>query len=166
MPKPRGASRGAPTSVMLPSRPQQIDVSVDVVLSGDSVENEVETAGMLLHLVRIPRDDDLVGSEAKRVFLLVGRSREDNNVGAERMGKLHAHVAESAESDHANFLALGDTPVAHGRVGCDSGAEQRSGSGEVEVRGDAKNKPLVDDDAIGVAAVGDASKVLVRRSCR
>jgi hypothetical protein len=30
------------------------------------------------------------------------------------MRKLHAHVAQSAETDHANFLALGDTLVAHG----------------------------------------------------
>ena len=50
---------------------QQIDVSVDVVIGSDSVEDEVEAAGVLLHLVRIARDDDLVCSEAKCVFLLV-----------------------------------------------------------------------------------------------
>ena len=32
-----------------------------------------------------------------------------------------------------------------------------------EVRGDAQDEPLVDDDAVGVAAVGDASEMLVRR---
>ncbi len=140
---------------------QQIDVGVDVVIGGDSVENEVEAAGVLLHLVGIPREDDLVRSEAERVFLLVRRSREDNNVGSERMGKLHAHVAQSAETDHANFLALGDAPVAHRRVRRDSGAKQRSGSGEVEVRGNAQDESLVDDDAVGVAAIGDASQMLV-----
>ena len=77
------------------------------------------------------------------------------------MCKLHAHVAQSAETDHADFLALGDAPVAHGRVGCDSGAEQRSGSGEVEIRGNAEDESLVNDDAVGVAAIGDASQMLV-----
>ena len=107
------------------------------------------------------RDDDFVGAEPQRVVLLVGRSGEDHDVRAERVGKLHAHVAQSAETDHANFLALGDAPVAHRRVGCDSGAKQRSGSGKIEVGRDAQDKSLVDDDAVGVAAVGDAAEVLV-----
>ena len=42
---------------------------------------------------------------------------------------------------------------------------QSSGAaaGEIEVGGDAQNEVLVDDDAVGVAAIGDASEVLVRR---
>src|SRR5437879_11798421 len=77
------------------------------------------------------------------------------------MCKLHTHVTQSAETDHANLLALADAPVAHGRVCCDSGAKQRSGSGEVQVRGDAQDEPLVDDNALGVATVGDASQMLI-----
>jgi len=84
-------------------------------------------------------------------------------VGSERVGKLHAHVAESTETDNADFLALGDIPVAQRRVCGDSGAKQRSGSGKVEVRGNAEDKALVNDDAIGVAAIGDTSQVLVRK---
>ena len=80
---------------------------------------------------------------------------------AERVGELHAHVAQSAEADDADLLALGDAPVAHRRVGGDPGAEQRRGSGEVEVGGNAQDEALVDDDAVGVAAVGDAAEVLV-----
>src|SRR5574337_1098529 len=78
------------------------------------------------------------------------------------MNKLHAHVAQSAETDHANFLAPGDAPAAHGRVGCDPSAEERRGSGEIEVGGDAQDEAFVDDDAVGVATIGDASEVLVR----
>ena len=111
---------------------------------------------------RIAREDDFVGAQAERVLLLAGRSGEDHNVGSERVSELHAHVAQSAETDHADFLALGDAPVAHGRVGGDSGAEQRRGSGEIEIRRDAQDEALVDDDAVGVSAVGDASQVLVR----
>ena len=76
--------------------------------------------------------------------------------------ELHAHVAQPAEPDHADLLALGDAPVTHRRVGRDSGAEQRRGPGEIEVGGDAQNEALIDDDAVGVAAVGDAAQVLVR----
>src|ERR1017187_2187049 len=39
---------------------------------------------------------------------------------------------------------------------------QRSGAGEIEVGGDAQNEVFIDDDAIGVATIGDASEVLVR----
>ena len=92
---------------------------------------------------------------------LLGRGREDDDVRSERVRELHAHVAESAETDDADFLALGDAPVAHRRVGGDSGAEQRRGSGEVEVGRNAQDESLVDDDAVGVAAVGDASEMLV-----
>ncbi len=71
-------------------------------------------------------------------------------------------MAQPAETDDADLLALGNAPVAHGRVGRDSGAEKRRGSGEIEVGGNAQDKALIDDDAVGVAAVGDASEVLVR----
>ena len=141
---------------------EQVDVGVDVVLGGDGVEDEVEAAGVLLHLVGVAGDDDLVGAEAERVLLLAGRGGEDDDVGAERVGELHAHVAQPAETDDADLLALGDAPVAQGRVGRDPGAEQRRGPGEIEVGGNAQDEVLVDDDAVGVAAVGDAAEVLVR----
>jgi hypothetical protein len=71
-------------------------------------------------------------------------------------------VAQAAETDHANFLALCDAPVAHRRVCRDPGAEERRDPGEIEVGGDAQNEVFIDDDAIGVATIGDASEVLVR----
>ena len=49
---------------------EQVDVGVDVVIGGDGVEDEVEAAGVLLHLVGVAGDDDFVGTEAERVFLL------------------------------------------------------------------------------------------------
>src|SRR5689334_10187865 len=87
---------------------------------------------------------------------------EDDNVGSERTSQLHTHVAQSAESYDANFLALGDAPMAHWRVRCDPGAEERRGSGGIELGRDAQDKAFVHNDAIGVATIGDASEVLVR----
>jgi hypothetical protein len=77
------------------------------------------------------------------------------------MGNLNAHMTKYTETDHANLFALVDAPVAHGRVSRDSSAKQRSGSGAVKVRGDAQDEPLVDHDAVRVAAAGDASQMLV-----
>src|SRR5438034_257256 len=88
---------------------------------------------------------------------------QDDDVRSKRMTKLHSHVAEPAEADHANFLALGDAPMMHRRVGRDPGAEQRRGSSEIEVGWEAQNEVFIDDDAFGVTAVGHASEVLVRR---
>ena len=85
---------------------EQVDVGVDVVLGGDAVEDEVEAAGVLLHLVGVARDDDLVRAEPQRVLLLARRSGEDDGVRAERVGELHAHVAQPAEADDADLLAL------------------------------------------------------------
>jgi hypothetical protein len=140
---------------------EEVDVGVDVVFGGDGVEDEIETAGVLRHLIRVTGDDDLIGSEAKGVVPLAGRSGEHHNMRSESVGELDAHVAESTETDHPDLLALGYTPVPHGRVGGDSGAEERSGSSKIEVRRNAEHEALVDDDAVGVAAVRDAPGVLV-----
>src|ERR1039458_2693683 len=78
------------------------------------------------------------------------------------MCKLRAHVTQPAETDHANLLAFGDAPVAHGRICCDASAEERCGPGEIEVGGDSQNEVFIDEDAMEVAGVGEASKVLVR----
>src|SRR5437762_1589660 len=88
---------------------------------------------------------------------------QDNDVSSERMSKFHGHVTQSTKTDHANFFALGHAPVMHRRVGRDPGAEQRRGSGEIEVGWKTQNEMFIDDDAFGVAAVGHASEVLVRR---
>ena len=70
-------------------------------------------------------------------------------------------MAQSAKTDHADFLALCDAPVAHGRVRRDSRAQERRGPGEIEIGRDAQHEMLVHDDAVGIAAVGDPSEMLV-----
>ena len=76
------------------------------MIGGDGVEDEIEAAGVLLHLVGIAGDDDFVRAEAERVLLLAGRGGEDDDVGSERVSKLHGHVAQPAETHHAHFLAF------------------------------------------------------------
>jgi hypothetical protein len=130
-PKEESASGfgGAPTSVRFPSRRSRLRYWLMSCSAGDGVEDEVEAAGVLLHLVGVAGDDDLVRAEAERVFLLAGRSGEDDDVSSERMGKLRTHVAQPAETDHAHFLTRRDAPVTHGRIRGDPGTEQRCDSG-------------------------------------
>src|SRR5271166_5809565 len=72
-------------------------------------------------------------------------------------------MAEPTQTDYANLLALGNSPTTHGRVGCNACAEERCDPGQIELRWDSQDKALVDDDAIGVATVGYASEMFVRR---
>ena len=66
---------------------EQVEVGVDVVVGGDGVEDEVEAAGVLLHLIGVAGDDDLVGTQAERVLRFVGRGGEDNDVRSERIAR-------------------------------------------------------------------------------
>src|SRR6266403_4117913 len=88
---------------------------------------------------------------------------QNDDVRSERVSKFYRHVAKSTETDHTNFLALGDAPMMHRRVGRDPGAEQRRCRGKIEVGWKTQNEMFIDNDAFGVAAVGHASEVLVRR---
>ena len=101
------------------------------MICGDRVDNEIKTAGVLLHLILIAGENCFVGAEAERVVLFVRRRGEYNNVSSERMSKLHGHMTQTAKPDYANFLAFADAPVAHGRVRGDPRAKQRSGAREI-----------------------------------
>src|SRR5262245_34233061 len=103
------------------------------MLSGNGVEDKVETADMLAHLLHIVGNNNLVGAKAKSIILLVRRSGKDNDVGSKGMSKLHCHVAQSAKTNNADLFALRNPPAAHGRVCCDPCAEERRGSGGIEV---------------------------------
>src|SRR6266496_454507 len=59
------------------------------------------------------------------------------------MSKLHGHVAQSAKTDYANFLALGDAPMMHGRVCRDPSTEKWRGSGKIKIGGDAQDEVFV-----------------------
>src|SRR6266853_786766 len=77
------------------------DVRVDVVIGGNGVDDEIETAVVLFHLIGVARNDSFVGAEPERVFLLVRRRGEYDDMCSERVSKFYRHVAESAETNHA-----------------------------------------------------------------
>ena len=102
---------------------EQRQVGVEVVLSGNAVEDEVERARVLRHRCGVGRDHDLVRAQAQAIGDLGRRSREEHDVGTESTGELNAHVAEAAESNDADLLSRADLPMTQWGEGRDAGAE-------------------------------------------
>src|SRR5262249_43133593 len=140
-----------------------IDIGVDIVIGGNGVDDEIKTPRVFLHFFGVAGNNGFVGAEAERVLFLMRRGSEDNDVGSERVSKFYSHVAKTAQTNHADFLAFADAPVAHRRVRCDSSAKKRRSSSEFEIGRDAQNEAFIDYDAFGVTTVRKTSEVLVRR---
>jgi hypothetical protein len=145
---------------------QEREVRVQVMVRRRGVENEIEAAGVLPHLVRVLGRDHLVRTEALGIRRLVGRRREENGVRAERVRKFQAHVSESAQTHDADLLPFPDLPVAQRRVRRDARAQKRRHARGIERPRHAQHEALVDDDAVGVAAGGHTAGDLVGRVVR
>ena len=81
---------------------------------GHCVKNEIEAANVLLHLGFVPGDNNFVGSETNGVIRLVWGCGEKHYVGAERLGKFHSHVAQTAKTNDSHLLPFIDIPVPQG----------------------------------------------------
>lgn len=133
---------------------QEIQIRRDVVIGGDAIENEVERTGMLGHSRRVVRNYHFIGTQSLGVFDFRGGCGENDGMGAEGVGKFHSHVAEATKADDADFLPLPDLPMPQGRVGGDTGTEQRSGTGKIEIGWHTKHESFVDNDTVRISAVG------------
>ena len=80
-------------------------------------------------------------------------------MSAEGVREFHAHVPQPAKRDDANRLTGPHLPVTQRRIRRDASAEKRGDGGQVQLVGDAQRERFVDDDTLGVAAVGDAAAV-------
>src|SRR6185295_4905499 len=124
--------------------------------------DEIEGAGVLLHLVRIARNNNFIGAETLRVLFLVRRSREDDDVRSECIRDLHAHMAQSTDTNDSDFLAWSNSPVTHRRIRCDTGAQQRCRARWIEIRRHSQYEMLIDNNTLGITTVRDASEMRVR----
>src|SRR5690606_38721088 len=131
-----------------------INEGIEVVRRGHGVENEIEAVGVRGHFGPVLRDHHLGGSQAERVVLLLRRCGEQHHLGAHGVGDLHRHVAQPAETDHADLLARPDLPLAQRRIGGDAGAEQRRDGGQVVGLTDAQHIFLVHHYGVRRAAEG------------
>ncbi|MNI26794.1 hypothetical protein D3C73_805110 [compost metagenome] len=79
------------------------------------------------------------------------------------MGQLDTHVAQTADSNHAYFLARAGAPVTQRRVGGDARAQQwRDGSQLRLGMADAQHVALMHHDVLRVAAQRPAGCVRCR----
>ena len=140
---------------------QQLQIAVDVVIGRDAVEDEMELADPGLHRLGITGHHHLMGAEPLGVGALALRGGEEDDMGAEGPGELDAHMAEAAEADDADGLAGADLPMAQRRIGRDAGAEQRRRGGQIEIGRHLEREVLVDDDGLGIAAIGHLAGELV-----
>ena len=141
---------------------KHIDVGVDVVMSGDGIQDEVERSGLRPHLFGVAGNDHLVGPQTERILFLAWRGGKDHDVGAEGAGKLDPHVTQSPEADYPHFFPLEIAPPVNGRVGRNPGAEERCDSGRIKVGGDIQDEAFIHDNAFGIAAVGNPPQMFIR----
>src|SRR5262245_31699314 len=116
---------------------------------------------MFLHFIFVSGNDDLTGAQPEAISDFARGRREEHHVRAEGPGKLHAHMAKSAEAHNAYLLTGSYLPVSERRIGSNACAKQRCCRGKIETRRHAKNKCLLHDDARRIAAKGRTSEVLV-----
>ena len=100
-------------------------------------------------------------AESEGILALALRCREDDDVSSERARELDSHVAKSPESNHSNLLSFADAPVFERRPGGYSSAEQRRDAGQIEIGRDSEDEIFIDDNAVGLATIGNAAKMLV-----
>ncbi len=96
------------------------------------------------HCLGVLGNQHIVRAQLSRVLSFFRRGGDHRHMRAHGVSELHAHVAEAAKTDDANFLALPDFPVLERRIGGDAGAEQRRGRRRVEVCRHAQDKALID----------------------
>lgn len=85
---------------MVPSSFQQHEKRVQVVRGCHRVEDEVESASVRGHLVRILRHHNLLRPKPQRVGALARRRGEQHHVRPHG-GDLHTHVAQAAPAPDA-----------------------------------------------------------------
>ena len=117
----------------------------------------MEGAGEFLERLRVTGRVVVVGAQLQAVVLLAQRLGEDRDLRAERVRDLDAHVADTAQTDHSDVLAGARAPLLERRVRGDARAQQRRGHVQGQPVGDTDDVVLVDDDLLGVAAVGGLS---------
>src|SRR6201993_81694 len=70
------------------------------------------------------------------------------------MRQFDTHVSQPSQTDNGNLFPGARLPMAQGRVERDAGTEQRCAGVEWQIGGHAQHIILVDDDSVGVTAVG------------
>lgn len=137
-----------------PFGPQQLQISAQRQRRRDRRDDEVEAPRQLVERLLVGGGVVVVGAQPQPVVLLLQGLAQHGDLGPQRVGDLHPHVPEAAETDDGDLLARSRLPVDERGVERDSGAEQRRRGGQRKVLGYPQGERFVDHDVGGVAAVG------------
>jgi len=94
----------------------------------DGVDDQVELARDRRHLRFVGGDHDLIGAQPARILLLVRRTAEQGDIGAQRLCQLKRHVPEPSKADHGHAAAFAHLPMAQWRTGGDAGGQEWRGA--------------------------------------
>ena len=126
---------GAPTSVRLPSRRRRWRYAL-ISWSAETASRMKSKLPACFCISFASRETTTSSAPRRRASsFLWGEVVKTTTWGPECVSELDAHVAETAESDHADLFSLGHAPVTHRRIGGNPGTEERSGPGEVQIGG-------------------------------
>ena len=139
---------------------QQIEVGIDVVIGGDSVEDKIE-ASACFSISSAFRETTISSAPRRSASsVLSGEVVNTTTWAPSAWANFTPMCPRPPKTDDADLLAFADAPMVHGRIGRDSGTKQRCGP-QGQIRRNAQNESLIDNDALGIAAVGDASKMFI-----
>lgn len=105
---------------------QNWQISVQVVLARNGVQNDITSEGICLYLLWVLRDDEDVGTFLHRhCFLFVAHRNRDDLV-AHGFGKFYTHRSEATDADNTDGLAtITAVPVDEWSVHGDTSAHDR-----------------------------------------
>src|SRR4029434_11188503 len=101
------------------------------------------------HLVSVLRDDYFVCAQPAGVRGFVRRRGEQNDMRAEGLSELHAHVGSAAQTHDTHFALWTNVPVTKRRIGSNAGTEERRNAGKLKLLGNVQNEMLVHHDLVG-----------------
>lgn len=111
---------------------------------------------MYLQLLGVSANQECICPQTLRGFLLLARGCADHrHLHPKGLAELDGHMAEPPEADDAEVLPwLAEAEVLHGGIHRDAGAQQRGALVERHALREPNHEVFLDDDRVGVAAVG------------
>ncbi len=96
----------------------------------------------------------MIGTKTFPVSLLLERLAQHGDLCAESVRQFHSHMPQPTQSDDRDLFPGSSIPVLQRRIKCDTCAQQWRTGIERQILGHTQRIILVDDNLVGIAAVG------------
>lgn len=136
------------------------------MLLGHGREDQVEGALEFRQGGLVGLGERIVRAVRFRVLQLVGVGGQDRDRAAHGLRQLHGHMAQPAEAENGDVVALLHPPVLHRRPSGHTGAEDGGGLLRIQPLGQGQDEILGHDDHVGIAAEGVVAAINVRAVLR